>query len=258
MRVLVVGGGGREHALVHSFVQSSLAPQVFCAPGNAGIAAEADCVPIGADDVLALLEFALKERPDLTVIGPEAPLVAGVTDVFRERGLLVFGPDARAARMEGSKVFAKEVMGEAGAPTGGYSKHIDRRVGARRARPPDRLPGRRQGRRPRRRQGRDHRQGRGRGARRGRGHARGEVVRRRRRGRRRRGAPRRQRGLAARPLRRRDRRAPRPRPGLQAHLRRRPGPEHRRHGELLPRPRLRAAAPSTRRWSRSSSPSSRR
>ncbi len=123
MRVLVVGGGGREHALVHSFVQSSLATQVFCAPGNAGIAAEADCVPIGAEDVPALLEFALKERPDLTVIGPEAPLVAGVTDLFRERDLLVFGPDARAARMEGSKVFAKEVMGEAGAPTGGFSKH---------------------------------------------------------------------------------------------------------------------------------------
>ena len=123
MRVLVVGGGGREHALVHSFVQSSLATQVLCAPGNAGIAAEADCVPIGAEDVPALLEFALKERPDLTVIGPEAPLVAGVTDLFRERGLLVFGPDARAARMEGSKVFAKEIMGEAGAPTGGFSKH---------------------------------------------------------------------------------------------------------------------------------------
>jgi phosphoribosylamine---glycine ligase len=123
MRVLVVGGGGREHALVHSFVQSSLATQVFCAPGNAGIASEADCVPVGAEDIPALLEFALKERPDLTVIGPEAPLVAGITDLFRERGLLVFGPDARGARMEGSKVFAKEVMDEAGAPTGGYSTH---------------------------------------------------------------------------------------------------------------------------------------
>ena len=124
MRVLVVGGGGREHALVHSFARSALATQIFCAPGNAGIAAEADCVAIDAEDVPALLEFALKERPDLTVVGPEAPLVAGITDLFRERGLAVFGPDARAARMEGSKVFAKEVMGEAGAPTGGYSKHV--------------------------------------------------------------------------------------------------------------------------------------
>ena len=124
MRVLVVGGGGREHALVHSFAQSSLASQVFCAPGNAGIAAEADCVHIGAEDVPALLDFALNERPDLTVIGPEAPLVAGITDLFRERGLRVFGPGTRAARMEGSKVFAKEVMGEAGAPTGVYSRHV--------------------------------------------------------------------------------------------------------------------------------------
>ncbi len=123
MRVLVVGGGGREHALVHSFVESGLGPQVFCAPGNAGIAAEADCVPIGADDVAALLDFAAKERPDLTVVGPEAPLVAGLADLFRERGLRVFGPDADAARIEGSKLFAKEVMGEAGAPTGGYSRH---------------------------------------------------------------------------------------------------------------------------------------
>ncbi len=123
MRVLVVGGGGREHALVHSFVQSHLGAEVFCAPGNAGIAAEADCVPVGAEDVPALLEFAVKERPDLTVVGPEAPLVAGLVDVFRERGLRVFGPDAAAARLEGSKLFAKEVMAEAGAPTGAYSRH---------------------------------------------------------------------------------------------------------------------------------------
>ena len=127
MRVLVVGGGGREHALVHSFSRSSLRPQVFCAPGNAGIAAEADCVPIGAEDLDGLLDFAARERPDLTVVGPEAPLVAGLADLFRERGLRVFGPDAPAARIEGSKVFAKEVMDEAGAPTGAYSRHIERR-----------------------------------------------------------------------------------------------------------------------------------
>jgi phosphoribosylamine--glycine ligase len=123
MRVLVVGGGGREHALVHSFCGSSLHPQVFCAPGNAGIAAEADCVPVGAEDLEGLLAFATRERPDLTVVGPEAPLVDGIADRFRERGLLVFGPDTRAAQMEGSKVFAKEVMNEAGAPTGAYSRH---------------------------------------------------------------------------------------------------------------------------------------
>jgi len=123
MRVLVVGGGGREHALVHSFSRSSLHPQVFCAPGNAGIAAEADCVPVGAEDLEGLLDFATRERPDLTVVGPEAPLVDGLADLFRERGLPVFGPAARAAQMEGSKVFAKEVMDEAGAPTGAYSRH---------------------------------------------------------------------------------------------------------------------------------------
>jgi phosphoribosylamine---glycine ligase len=124
MRVLVVGGGGREHALVHSIVRSSLRPQVFCAPGNAGIAAEADCVPVGAEDVPALLDFAVRNRPDLTIVGPEAPLVAGLADLFRERGLLVFGPSREGARMEGSKAFAKEIMSEAGAPTGGYSSHV--------------------------------------------------------------------------------------------------------------------------------------
>ena len=136
MRVLVVGGGGREHALVHSFVQSSLATQVFCAPGNAGIAAEADCVPIGAEDVLALLEFALKERPDLTVIGPEAPLVAGVTDLFRERGLLVFGPDARAAAHGGQQGLRQGGHGRGRRADRRLQQAHHRRVGARRARPP--------------------------------------------------------------------------------------------------------------------------
>ena len=82
MRVLVVGGGGREHAIVHSFAQSKLAERIFCAPGNAGTAALADNVPIGAEDLPALLEFASREQVDLTVIGPEAPLVAGLTDLF--------------------------------------------------------------------------------------------------------------------------------------------------------------------------------
>jgi len=92
MKVLVVGGGGREHALVHAFAGSSLDPQVFCAPGNAGIAAEAECLPIGGEDVEGLLAWAVKEKPDLTVVGPEAPLVAGIADLFADRGLAVFGP----------------------------------------------------------------------------------------------------------------------------------------------------------------------
>jgi phosphoribosylamine--glycine ligase len=123
MRVLVVGGGGREHALVHSFVRSSPTPEVFCAPGNAGIAAEAVCVPVAADDLAGLHALVKREAIDLTVIGPEAPLVAGLADLLRADGGLVFGPDREAARLEGSKAFAKEVMDEARAPTGRFRRH---------------------------------------------------------------------------------------------------------------------------------------
>ncbi len=123
MRVLVVGGGGREHALVHSFAQSTLADRIFCAPGNAGTAAIADNIGVGAEDLPALLDFASREQVDLTVVGPEAPLVAGICDLFDEHGLAVFGPNRDAARLEGSKVFAKEVMREGGVTTGEYSRH---------------------------------------------------------------------------------------------------------------------------------------
>ena len=123
MRVLVVGGGGREHALVQSFARSPLADRIFCAPGNAGTAAAADNVPISAEDIPALLDFASREQVDLTVVGPEAPLVAGITDAFEEHGLAVFGPNREAAKLEGSKVFAKEVMAEGGVPTGAYRRH---------------------------------------------------------------------------------------------------------------------------------------
>jgi phosphoribosylamine--glycine ligase len=121
----VVGGGGREHALVHSFAQSKLAERIFCAPGNAGTAALADNVPIGAEDLPALLEFASREQVDLTVIGPEAPLVAGLSDLFEEHGLRVFGPTQAAAQLEGSKVFAKEIMRAGGVATGLFSRHED-------------------------------------------------------------------------------------------------------------------------------------
>lgn len=123
MKVLVVGGGGREHALVHAFAASSLRPALFCAPGNAGIAAEAECVPIGAEDIDGLLRFACKERIDLTVVGPEAPLVAGIADAFAEHGRLVFGTDRQASRLEGSKSFAKDVLYDAKAPTGRFRRH---------------------------------------------------------------------------------------------------------------------------------------
>ncbi len=123
MRVLVVGGGGREHALVHSFCASPLADQVFCAPGNAGIAQEADCVALAADDLDGLLAFARREKIDLTVVGPEAPLVAGISDLFVAAGLGVFGPSREASQLEGSKQFSKEILLEAKAPTGRYRRH---------------------------------------------------------------------------------------------------------------------------------------
>src|SRR5512135_828538 len=107
MKVLVVGGGGREHALVWKLAQSPRVEKLWCAPGNAGIAATAECVDIAAEDLDGLLRFARAERPDLTVVGPEAPLVAGLADRFRGEYLPVFGPTARAAELEGSKTFTK-------------------------------------------------------------------------------------------------------------------------------------------------------
>ncbi len=125
MRVLVVGGGGREHALAWKIAQSPRVDRVYVAPGNAGTALVAENVPIGAEDVEALAGFAERERIDLTVVGPEAPLVLGIADRFRERGLRVFGPSAAAARLEGSKAFAKAVMERYGVPTAGYREFTD-------------------------------------------------------------------------------------------------------------------------------------
>jgi len=118
MRVLVVGGGGREHALTWKIAQSPLVDEIWCAPGNAGMAAVAECVSISAEDIEALARFAEEKRIDLTVVGPEAPLVAGIADLFLAKGLAVFGPCREAAQMEGSKDFAKQLMLEAGVPTG--------------------------------------------------------------------------------------------------------------------------------------------
>jgi phosphoribosylamine--glycine ligase len=122
MNVLVVGGGGREHALVWKISQSPRVSRVFAAPGNAGTEALAENVPIGAEDVDRLREWAVAEQIGLTVVGPEAPLVLGITDRFREAGLRVFGPSARAAQLEGSKYFAKEAMKRYGVPTAEYAE----------------------------------------------------------------------------------------------------------------------------------------
>ncbi|MFP4058277.1 MAG: phosphoribosylamine--glycine ligase [Candidatus Brocadiia bacterium] len=121
MKVLVVGGGGREHALVWKIAQSPKVSQVYCAPGNAGIAELAECVDIEAEDVQALRHFAERQGVDLTVVGPEAPLVAGIVDRFEAHGLAIFGPTARAAELEGSKVFAKHILRKHGIPTAGYA-----------------------------------------------------------------------------------------------------------------------------------------
>jgi phosphoribosylamine--glycine ligase len=116
--VLVVGGGGREHALVRSLAKSPRIGRLVCAPGNAGIASDAQIVAVGAEDVPGLIAFVEREKIDLTVVGPEAPLVDGLADQLRDRGFAVFGPGADGARLEGSKTFAKEVMDAAGVPTG--------------------------------------------------------------------------------------------------------------------------------------------
>ena len=116
MNILVIGGGGREHALVWKLAQDSRKPRLYCAPGNAGTADLATNLPIAAEDVPALVTWAKVNRPDLTVVGPEAPLCAGLTDALQKEGLRVFGPSQAAAQMEGSKVFAKDVMVAAGVP----------------------------------------------------------------------------------------------------------------------------------------------
>jgi phosphoribosylamine---glycine ligase len=110
MKVLVIGGGGREHALVWKLRESPRVEKIWCAPGNGGIAAEAECVAIDSGDVSALVAFAEKNRPDLTVIGPELPLVNGVADAFRSRNLPIVAPSQIAAQLEGSKIFSKEFL----------------------------------------------------------------------------------------------------------------------------------------------------
>lgn len=131
MKVLVVGSGGREHALCWKLRQSPLLTELYCAPGNPGIAAVADRVPLAADDIQELAEFAQEMRIDLTVVGPELPLSLGIVDEFEKRGLAIFGPRRAAAEIEGSKVFSKEFMARQGIPTAAFE--VVRDVAAARA-----------------------------------------------------------------------------------------------------------------------------
>jgi phosphoribosylamine--glycine ligase len=120
MKILVIGSGGREHALAWKISQSPECEELFCAPGNPGTLKLGTNVPVAADDIPALLEFALTEKIDLTVVGPEAPLVDGIVDSFEAKGLKIFGPHKNAAILEGSKVFAKEFMARHQIPSGSF------------------------------------------------------------------------------------------------------------------------------------------
>jgi phosphoribosylamine--glycine ligase len=117
VKILVLGGGGREHALVWKLAQSPRVEKIYCVPGNPGLAQSADCVDIAVTNAAALRHFAKAQQIDLTVVGPEAPLVAGIVDEFEAEGLRIFGPSKQAARLEGSKAFAKELMRKYGIPT---------------------------------------------------------------------------------------------------------------------------------------------
>jgi len=126
MNILVIGGGGREHALVWKIAQSPMVEHLYCAPGNPGIADLAECVPLAVDNIEGLLDFAREKEVGLTVVGPELPLTLGIVDRFRAAGLTIFGADRAAARIEGSKAFSKDLMAKYGIPTAAYDTFIDR------------------------------------------------------------------------------------------------------------------------------------
>ena len=120
MKVLVVGSGGREHAICTSVAKSPRVDKIYCAPGNAGIAALAECVPIGAMEFDKLVAFAKEKEIDFTIVGMDDPLVGGIVDVFEAEGLKVFGPRKNAAILEGSKAFSKDLMKKYNIPTAAY------------------------------------------------------------------------------------------------------------------------------------------
>jgi len=126
MKILVVGGGGREHALCWKLSSSSLVDKLYCAPGNAGIERCAECVPIDAENVEKIVRFAVEQSVEMVLVGPEAPLMAGLSDILREKKIKVFGPTKSAAEIEGSKAFSKDLMKVANIPTSSYKVFEDR------------------------------------------------------------------------------------------------------------------------------------
>src|SRR5665213_599729 len=134
MRVLIVGGGGREHALAWKLTQDQPSIEIIAAPGNPGLATLGRCVAMSADDIQGIVALAMQEKPNLVVIGPEAPLAAGLADALRTVGIPVFGPSRGAARIESSKAFAKSLMREAGVPTARAIRCIDAPAAKRAAR----------------------------------------------------------------------------------------------------------------------------
>ena len=133
MKILVIGGGGREHALVWKLRVGARVEKIWCAPGNGGIATDAECVAADAGDVAGLVALANQLKPDLTVVGPELPLVNGVVDAFEKPGWLIIGPTKQAAQLEGSKVFTKEFLARHGIPTAGMYGAFDSKEAAYRA-----------------------------------------------------------------------------------------------------------------------------
>ena len=125
MKILIIGGGGREHAIAWKLRQSASVEKIWCAPGNGGISRDAECVPLNVGDVKAAADLALKLGADLTIVGPELPLVQGIADEFKQRGLAILGPPKMAAQLEGSKIFAKEFMARNGIPTAGVYGAFD-------------------------------------------------------------------------------------------------------------------------------------
>lgn len=125
MKILVVGGGGREHAICWKLSNESNVEKIYCAPGNAGISSIAECVNIGDSDIENLLKFAKENKIDLTIVGPEIPLVAGIVDVFEKEGLKIFGPNKKCAQLEGSKSFSKDFMIRHNLPTAKYKEYTD-------------------------------------------------------------------------------------------------------------------------------------